>query len=203
MDIDCPDDPCRVRAGEELEFTDTSAGTVTRRLWDFGDDRLSRRSMVSRAWESPGFYTVTLTVTDGKIESKTTRVFLVQASEPVGDCEADAETLCLADSRFAVTIDWRRADGTGGAGGVVHEGTNDSGLFRFFDEDNWEVLVKVLDGCEVNGHIWFFAASSTDLGHTIQVTDTVSDTVREYGNEAGTAAAAVTDATAFPESCKP
>lgn len=28
-------------------------------------------------------------------------------------------------------------------------GTKDSGLFRFFDPDNWEVLIKVLDGCAV------------------------------------------------------
>ena len=203
MDIDCPEDPCRVRTGDEIAFTDTSSGTVTGRHWDFGDDRPSRRSTPRHAWSSPGFYTVTLTVTGADTESKTARVFLVQASEPAGTCEADTETLCLQNSRFAVAVAWRRADGTGGAGVVVHEGTNDSGLFRFFDENNWEVLVKVLDGCSSNGHVWVYGASATNLGYTIRVTDTVSGAVREYRNEAGVAAAAATDSSAFSEGCQP
>lgn len=203
MDIDCPEDPCRVRTGEEVTFTDTSSGTVARRHWDFGDDRPSRGNTVQRAWSAPGFYTVTLTVTGTDSESTATRVFLVQASQPAGTCEADAGTLCLQDSRFAVEVDWRRADGTGDAGVVVHEGTNDSGLFRFFDGNNWEVLVKVLDGCSSNGHVWVYSASATNLGYTIRVTDTVSGTVREYRNEAGVPAAAVTDTSAFPEGCQP
>ena len=202
MNIDCPEDPCRVRTGEELVFTDTSSGTVTRRLWEFGNGRQSTRSTVPHSWSSPGFYTVTLTVTGADTESKTARVFLVQAAEPAGACEADAGTLCLRDSRYSVTVDWRQADGTGGPAVVVHEGTNDSGLFRFFDEDNWEVLIKVLDGCRHNGRVWVYGASSTNLGFTIRVTDTVSGRFREYGNEPGVAAAAVTDTAAFPEGCQ-
>ncbi len=202
VDIDCLEDPCRVRTGEELVFTDTSSGTVTKRLWEFGDGRRSNRTAAPHAWTSPGFYTVTLTVTGADTESKTARVFLVQASEPAGTCEADPETLCLRDSRYSVTVDWRQADGTGSAAVVVHEGTNDSGLFRFFDEDNWEILIKVLDGCRHNDHVWVYAASSTNLGYTIRVTDTVSGAVREYGNEPGVAAAAVTDTAAFPQGCQ-
>ena len=203
VDAGCPEEPCRVHTGEELAFTDTSSGTVTRRLWEFGDDRRSTRNIARHSWSSPGFYTVSLTVTGADTESKATRVFLVQASDPAGTCDADTGTLCLRDSRFAVTVDWWRADGTGGAGGVVHEGTNDSGLFRFFDDDNWEILIKVLDGCSANRHVWVYGASSTNLGYTIHVTDTVSGTVREYGNEAGVAATAITDASAFPEACPP
>jgi len=144
---------------------------------------------------------VSLTVTGAGAESKATRVFLVQAGEPAGTCEADARTLCLRDSRFAVTVDWRRADEAEAAGIVVHQGTNDSGLFRFFDDDNWEVLIKVLDGCSANGHVWVYGASSTTLGYTIRVTDTVSGAVREYRNEPGVDANAIADATAFPEAC--
>ncbi|MYH24305.1 MAG: PKD domain-containing protein, partial [Holophagales bacterium] len=203
VDVDCPEYPCRVRAGQELAFTNTSSGTVTRRLWEFGDGRQSSRNTARHSWSSPGFYTVTLTVTGAGAESTTTRVFLVQASEPAGTCEPDSGTLCLRDSRYAITVDWWRADGTGGTAGVVHEGTNDSGLFRFFDEDNWEVLIKVLDGCPANGHVWVYGASPTDLGYAIRVTDTVSEAVREYRNDAGAAATAIADATAFPDGCDP
>ena len=83
------------------------------------------------------------------------------------------------------------------------EGTDDSALFHFFEPgDNWEVLVKVLDACSVNGHVWVFGASTTDLGYAIRITDTVTGEVKEYRNEAGTPAAAITDVTAFPDACR-
>jgi len=59
----------------------------------------------------------------------------------------------------------------------------------------------VLDGCSANGHVWVYGASSTTLGYTIRVTDTVSGAVREYRNEPGVDANAIADATAFPEAC--
>lgn len=119
-------------------------------------------------------------------------------SEP---CVADAETLCLQDSRYAVAVEWRTADGRSGAGRAVLDGTNDSGVFTFFDAANWEILIKVLDGCTVNGHMWVYGASTTDLGYTITVTDTATGDVRRYSNQAGRPAAAITDAKAFPRGC--
>ena len=44
------------------------------------------------------------------------------------------------------------------------------GLLWFFDRDNPEVLVKVLDGCSINGHRWVFVAPVTDLGLELWVT---------------------------------
>ncbi len=88
-----------------------------------------------------------------------------------------------------------------GRAAIVRVGTNDSGLFRFFDTNNWEVLIKVLDGCAVNGHVWVFAVSTTDLGYRIAVTDTLTDSLKEYRNEPGLPAPAIADTTAFPEGC--
>ncbi len=199
----CPEDLCRARTGSAVTFEDTSTGRVESRRWDFGDGTGSRNQRIDHAWSSPGFYEVTLSVSDGTSTSTTKQVFLVEASDPAGTCVADAGTLCLQDSRYAVAVEWRTADGNSGAGGVVHEGTNDSGLFRFFSEDNWEVLIKVLDGCALNGHVWVYGASTTDLGYTIRVTDTVTGTVKEYRNQPGLPAPAITDATAFPQGCQP
>ena len=123
--------------------------------------------------------------------------------EPPGPCDADAETLCLLDARYAVTVEWRKPDGEVGAGQVVQGGTDDSGLFTFFDPNNWEILIKVLNGCTINGHVWVYGASTTDLAFTIAVTDTATGRVRRYSNEAGRPAAAITDAKAFPDSCRP
>jgi len=116
---------------------------------------------------------------------------------PVGECEPDAETACLQDSRFEVRTRWWTSDGRSGAAQVVPEGTDDSGLFWFFDADNWEILIKVLDGCSTNGHFWVFGAATTDLGYRITVTDTETGLTRVYGQGPGLPAPAITDTRAF------
>ena len=202
LTAECPGDLCRARTGLAVTFEDMSTGRVQSRLWDFGDGTGSRNRRIDHVWSSPGFYEVTLSVSGGTTTSTAKQVFLVEASDPAGTCEADAETLCLQDSRYAVGVDWRTADGGSGAASVVHEGTNDSGLFWFFSQENWEILIKVLDGCSLNGHVWVFGASTTDLGYSIRLTDTATGTVKEYRNEPGLPAAAITDVTAFPQGCQ-
>ncbi len=203
VDAGCGQGLCRARAGEEVAFVDKSSGTVESRTWDFGDGGTSRRSAPRHAWNSPGFFTVTLTVTDGDRPSTLSRAFLVESSEPVGSCEFDAERLCLRDSRYAVSVDWWTSNGNVRAAKVVHEGTNDSGLFHFVEPgDNWEILIKVLDGCSVNDHLWVYGGSATDLGYTIRVMDTVSSETKEYRNEPGSLAPAITHQTAFRAGCE-
>jgi hypothetical protein len=50
-----------------------------------------------------------------------------------------------------------------------------SALLYFFDRDNAEVLVKVLDGCAINGHRWVFVAPVTDVAFNLYVTDGEGD----------------------------
>ena len=50
--------------------------------------------------------------------------------------------------------------------------TPQSGYFWFFDPDNVEVTVKVVDGRSVNGHFWVFVAGMSDVGYTVGVTVT-------------------------------
>ncbi len=199
----CDAELCRAVTGQSVRFTDRSNGPIQSRRWDFGDGAELGARTLDRSWSEPGFYEVTLWVSDGMRESTASRTFLVESSDPAGTCEADPETRCLQDSRYSVVVDWWNGEGHSGRGIVVHAGTNDSGLFRFFDRDNWEVLIKVLDGCALNGHVWVFGASTTDLGYLIRVTDTVTGTAKEYRNEPGLPAPAITDATAFAEGCEP
>jgi|GEM_PF-2112487 len=125
-----------------------------------------------------------------------------RAAAPGGSCRADAETLCLQDSRFEVKLNWWKADGESGVGRVVEEGTGDSGLFEFFGPENWEVLIKVLNGCRTNGRVWVLGASTTDLGYRIVVTDTITDESRTYTNEPGRPAPAIVDTKAFSQPCR-
>ena len=115
-----------------------------------------------------------------------------------GACTEDATTLCLRpDRRFRVQLQWRTAQGETGPGNVVPFGPDDSGLFSFFDPNNAEVLVKVLDGCSFNDHFWVFAAAATDVEYTLTVTDTQSNLSAAYTNELGRPAPAITDTEAF------
>lgn len=67
-----------------------------------------------------------------------------------------------------VSMCWWRADGVGGeVSGEILDGA--SALFWFFERGNPEVLVKVLDGCGLNGHRWVFASGATDLGYEFKV----------------------------------
>jgi len=174
---------------------------VRSRLWNFGDGATSKARAPAHAWSVPGFYDVSLTVNEGPSESVAKRAFLVEAARPAGSCVADERTRCLGDSRFRATVSFDPGGGGSRHATVVPAGTDDSGLFSFFDPANWEVLVKVLDGCAANGHVWVFAASTTDLETVVRVEDTVTGDVREYRNRPGVAAPAVTDVEAFKAGC--
>lgn len=112
------------------------------------------------------------------------------------DCR-DSSTLCLNDERFVVEVVWRDSAGILGTGRMVPARSNDSGLLWFFDAENWEMLVKVLDGCGINGSFWVFAAATTDVEYVLRVTDRQTGLARSYHNPLGTSAAAVTDTAAF------
>jgi hypothetical protein len=53
-----------------------------------------------------------------------------------------------------------------------------SGLFWFFDLNNWEMLIKVLDGCAINGHYWVLGAATTDVGYQLEIRDTTGNAIK-------------------------
>ncbi len=112
-------------------------------------------------------------------------------------CVRDSLGLCLNQERFRVDLTWRSFDGTSGTSRAVPAGSDDSGLLWFFEADNWEMLIKVLDGCEINDRLWVFAAATTTVEYTLTVTDTLTSRVAEYFNPLGNAADAITDTGAF------
>ena len=76
-----------------------------------------------------------------------------------------------------------------------------SGLLYFFDRDNVEVLVKVLDGCAINGHRWVFIAPVTTLAFHLEVVERSTGNVFTHRNPRSVTAATVSDTTAF--ACDP
>ena len=77
------------------------------------------------------------------------------------------------DDRFDVSVLWRDFSGNTGDGVAVPI-SPDTGAFWFFDPDNLELTVKVLDGRAINGHFWVFYGSLTNVEFTLTVTDTAT-----------------------------
>jgi acetyl esterase/lipase len=125
--------------------------------------------------------------------------FLVSQSYPeaTAACVPGPHNLCLADGRFRVEVTWRDFSGKTGVGSVAACSTADSGLFWFFHPDNWEILVKVLDGCALNGHHWVFSAATTTVEYTLTVTDTLTGETAVYHNPLGQTAVAINDTKAL------
>jgi hypothetical protein len=106
-----------------------------------------------------------------------------------GTCVPGPSTLCLADNRFQVEVDWSnpRAPFNDGSGIVVNVPTvpgDETGFFWFFSPQNIELVVKVLDARPLNGHFWFFYGGLSDVAYQITVTDTVTGTSKIYLNDA-------------------
>ncbi|MCY3932622.1 MAG: matrixin family metalloprotease [Acidobacteria bacterium] len=115
---------------------------------------------------------------------------------PAASCVADESSLCLNRGRYRVSADWSTETSRGGA--VAVGLTDDTGLFWFFDPANTELVVKVLDGCAINGHRWVYAAGLTDVQVRLMVDDTLSDRQWARENPWRTAFRPILDAAAFP-----
>ncbi|MCB1008764.1 MAG: hypothetical protein KDB94_07700 [Acidobacteria bacterium] len=75
--------------------------------------------------------------------------------------------------------------------------SNESGLLWFFAPENVELLVKVLDGCAINGAYWVYAAGLTDAFVEIEVLDTWTGELWTRSNPRGTPFPPIHDVDAF------
>ena len=111
-------------------------------------------------------------------------------------CDSASGRLCLNGGRFAVEAFYQapgQPEQLAGASTL----TSESGYFYFFDPDNVEVLVKVLDSCTFSDRFWVFGAGLTNVRVRLVVTDTESGEVQEYVNEQGDAFVPIQDTQAF------
>jgi hypothetical protein len=111
-------------------------------------------------------------------------------------CLPDSQTLCLLAGRFRVTATFDAGYGNAGTAHSVQL-TSDAGYLWFFDSANVEAIVKIVDGCGLGGHYWFFAAGLTNVKVVITVTDTATGAVRTYSNPANTPFQPIQDTSAF------
>jgi photosystem II stability/assembly factor-like uncharacterized protein len=114
---------------------------------------------------------------------------------PPPACAPGPTALCLGGGRFKVEATWATAQ-TSGAGQAVSL-TPDTGYFWFFAAGNLELVVKVLDGCALNGDYWVFAGGLTNVQVSLRVTDSQSGNVEIYTNPGGVAFPPIQDTGAF------
>ncbi|HUP24375.1 MAG TPA: hypothetical protein VNB06_15695 [Thermoanaerobaculia bacterium] len=112
------------------------------------------------------------------------------------DCVDSATAICL-NNRFLAEVTWTDFEGASGAGTVAPLRSADSGLFWFFGPDNWELLVKVLDGCGFNDRFWVLGAATTNVEYTLTITDTETEAVWTRTNPLGVSSPAIADIDAF------
>jgi hypothetical protein len=112
-------------------------------------------------------------------------------------CFKSSTTLCLNNDRFQVRVNWRNFEGQTGVGSAVPGASATSANLWFFQPDNWELLIKVLDACGLNNRYWVFFAATTNVEFAVTVTDTQTGAVRNYSNPLGQSADAITDTNAF------
>jgi ELWxxDGT repeat protein len=123
--------------------------------------------------------------------------FAIDRASLRSDCAPSEHTLCLGEDRFLVEVEWLdRPSGSRGRGHAVPFRA-DTGQFWFFDPDNIELLVKVLDGTSLNDHRWVFYGALSDVQYWVTVVDTWTGHTRSYTNEQGDLCG-VNDTSALP-----
>ncbi|MEM8930702.1 MAG: hypothetical protein AAGE94_05975 [Acidobacteriota bacterium] len=92
---------------------------------------------------------------------------IVTVTVPIGDADDAVDLL----DRYRVRATWTTPLGESGPARPVPDPTRESALFTFFDVSNWEVMVKVLDACAINGHRWVVLTLASDLEVDLEIVD--------------------------------
>ena len=123
---------------------------------------------------------------------------IVDDDAAVTPCVPNGTRLCLMGGRFSAEVTYRTA--TAGAGaGHAQPLSGKSGVFWFFDPQNAEMLVKMVNGCSQPGlnAYWVFFAATTNVDYTLTVTDSLTGVTKQYRNAFGHAADPVQDVRTF------
>ncbi len=100
-----------------------------------------------------------------------------------------ATQVCLGGGRYGIQVDYRDHHsspmrvGTGTPSPDI--GSERSGVLSFFAPDNVELVVKMIDGADLNGYRWLFYGATTDLEFWLTATDHETGQARTYRNPPG------------------
>lgn len=195
--------PTRPDVGTEVEFdASSSGGDPDFYNWDFGDGEDGTGDTVDHTFQNPGTYTVRLEVSKrdpscsfGLCTDTTTRQVTVEAAGPqtgdngcTGELADDPTMLCLGEGRFQISVSWRdhhNGDRTGVGKAIRFGDSEGTGFFWFFNKENVELIVKIIDGTANNGYVWVFFGGLSDVYYQLQVLDTDTGNTKTYENLEG------------------
>ena len=194
--ISAPDDLTAVALGPdsvELTWAGAVKGTVEieARTWKAGwapamtAGAAGGRAIVANL-EAEAPYTFRLrTRSDGGKASAWSDAISVTTGDVSGACRAGGRYLCLAKGRFEVQAHWNNHQKEGDFGtatAVPIDVSDESGMFWFFNNSNIELVVKTLNGRDLNGHYWVFFGALSDVEYWVTVRDTEGGGRRTYHN---------------------
>ena len=91
------------------------------------------------------------------------------AGQGYSDCRPTVAPLTF-DGNIKVSLCYETAMGEMGDASAAYQSDN-SGLLYFFESNNAEVFVKVLNGCGINQHRWVYVAPLTDVAFNLNIND--------------------------------
>ena len=195
-----------LRIGSDVSWLHSPTGAIDEvRLWDVARTITQIREELNKIIKSARPGLVAVWALEGNADDDLgehngalsgTGVGYLNAPVAVSCGASTATALCL-NGRFVVRAYWRTnptpgapTDGQAQVAGCPNTG---SGLFWFFAADNWEVMVKTINGCGLNNRWWVFSAATTNVFYRLEVTDITSGVQKIYFNYPGPPAPAVTD----------
>jgi hypothetical protein len=201
--------PDEMRIGSDVNWQHPPAGAINEvRLWNVARTQEQLRANLSApittlqsgliaVWPLAGNVNDILGPHDGS----TTGTGIGFLTFPVAlNCGTGTSTsLCLLN-RFSISARWRTDPAgtlTNGQAQVAGAANAGSGLFQFFSPENWEILIKALNGCGLNNRYWIFSAATTNVFYRVEVLDVRAGVQKIYFNYPGPPAPAVTDVNAF------
>jgi PKD repeat protein len=162
----------------DITVTDTRAGTV--KIY-----HNAQNTPFAPIQDTNAFNTCSVTAAAGAEEN---------VSAAIGTPQGTA--LLLDAGRFKVEATWRTPQGQTGSGQAVAL-TNDTGYFWFFNSENVEMVIKILNACTLNQRFWTFAGGLTNVKVDITVTDLQKGTSKVYHNAQNTPFAPIQDTNSF------
>lgn len=195
--------PWRIYSDANWQFTPVG-GIDEVRIWNVARTKEQIRSTINSEVHSAtpglvGVWAFEASANDslGVLNGSKNGTAVYQNSAITAGCSTSTNTLCVGPSgRYAVSASWKTVSSTG-VGKVVPFTTSESGLFTFFSDTNWEMTVKVLNGCGVNNRWWVFTSGLTDQHVELVVTDLTRGVTKRYFNYLGQPFNAITDTSAF------
>jgi hypothetical protein len=195
-----------VRIGSDVDYQHTPHGSIDEvRLWNVARTTSQLRATINVPLTSaqPGLIAVwagaaadALGAHNGSIQGSG----VTGSTFPVAiTCGSGSSTALCLQGRFGITAKFRvGAPGTAeGTAQVVPVANPGSGLFWFFSADNWEIMVKAINGCGLNNRYWIFSAATTNVFYRLEAFDIRAGVNKVYFNYPGPPAPAVTDTDAF------